>query len=159
MACQLRQPLRGGRHLLGLRGENVAECDIRRLSRQRDVDLHIIVSGYTQAQPRRLNRLQIGGFKVFLAQMHAVSVVLNRQPPVVVDKQAGVIATPQFNGGHDVGFDLFITLIFNAQLDRAYARLQQAFNPRHAVHHRVKPEAERHGREIRLVHYASSFLR
>ena len=137
----------------------MTQRDIRRLSGERDVDLHIIVSGDPQAQPRRLNRLQVGGFKVFLAQMYTVSAVLNCQTPVVVDKQTGVIATTQFNGGHNVGFDLFITLIFNAQLDRAYARLQQAFNPLHAVHHRVKPEAKRHGREIRLVHYASSFLR
>jgi hypothetical protein len=61
-----------------------------------------------------------------------------RQPPVVVDKQAGVVATPQRNGGYHVGFNLFIAFIFDAQLDGAHAGVEQAFNPRHAVHHRVK---------------------
>jgi hypothetical protein len=38
--------------------------------------------------------------------MHAVSLMLNRQPPVIVNKQAGVIAASQRDGGDHVIFHL-----------------------------------------------------
>ncbi|MNI77813.1 hypothetical protein D3C73_1341370 [compost metagenome] len=91
--------------------------------------------------------------------MYPVSMVFNRQSPVVIDKQTGIVATPQFNSGNHVGFDLFVAFIFDSQLDSTYACIKQAFNPRNAVDHRVQPEAERDRWEFRLIHQASSFFR
>jgi hypothetical protein len=40
--------------------------------------------------------------------------MLDRQPPVIVDKQSRVIAAAQRNCRHDIGFHLFIAPIFDA---------------------------------------------
>ncbi|MNC53938.1 hypothetical protein D3C75_1033920 [compost metagenome] len=83
------------------------------------------------------NRIKVGGLQIFLTEMDAVSLVLDGQTPVVVDKQAGLMAMAKSDGRRNVGFDLVILFIFDAQLERFNANLQQAFNPRHAVHDRV----------------------
>ncbi len=47
MTGQLRQrPLWGGGHLLSLRGKTLTQRDIRKLSGQRDIYLHIIMGPY-----------------------------------------------------------------------------------------------------------------
>ena len=53
--------------------------------------------------------------------------------------KAGVIPTPQRNGGNHIGFHLLIAFILDAQLEGANACLQQSLYPRHAVHHRIEP--------------------
>ncbi len=114
MGRQLRQTLWSGRHLFGLRWENVPERDVRGAGRQRHVDLHIIMGRNAQPQTDVTDRVEIGRFQIFLSQMHAVRLVFNRQPPVVVDKQAGVVATSQRDSGDHVGLHLFIAFILNA---------------------------------------------
>ncbi|SAB69118.1 Uncharacterised protein [Enterobacter hormaechei] len=117
----------------------MAEGDVGGAGRQRHVDLHIIVGGNAQPQTGVTDCVEIGRFQIFLSQMHAVRLVFNRQPPVVVDKQAGVVATSQRDSGGHIGLHLFVAFILDAQLEGANACLQQALYPRHAVHHRVKP--------------------
>ena len=92
----------------------MSQRDIRRTCRQRDVDLHIVMSRNAQPQARCTDGIEIGGLQIFLPQMDAIRLMLNRQPPVIVDKQSRVIAAAQRNCRHHIGFHLFIALIFDA---------------------------------------------
>ena len=47
-----------------------------------------------KTQPGLADSAQIGGFQIFLSEMHAIGLVLNRQLPVIVNEQSGVIAAP-----------------------------------------------------------------
>ena len=62
------------------------------------------------------NRLQIGDVQIFLAQVHTVSVMLNRQLPVVIDKQTRLVSMAQRNRLLDSGFYFLCLTILNAQL-------------------------------------------
>ena len=114
MPCQLFQPLRCRRHLFGLRREHMSQRDIRGACCQRDVDLHIVMGRNAQSQTCRADGAEIGGLQIFLPQMDAIRLMLDRQPPVIVDKQSRVIAAAQRNCRHDIGFRLFIAPIFDA---------------------------------------------
>ncbi|MNF00613.1 hypothetical protein D3C80_1994680 [compost metagenome] len=69
--------------------------------------------------------------------MYAIGTVLNRQLPVVVDKQSGVVALAEGNSGGNVVLDLFIRQILNPQLKGSDACVQQTGNPFNAVDYRV----------------------
>ena len=60
---------------------------------------HLSVAMAAQAEPQASSpdAVQIGKFKVFLSQMHAISAGLNGQLPVVVDEQQGVGALNRLN--------------------------------------------------------------
>ncbi|SWE83738.1 Uncharacterised protein [Klebsiella pneumoniae] len=80
MPCQLFQSLRCRRHLFGLCRKHMSQCDIRRTCRQRDVDLHIVMSRNAQPQACRVDGAEIGGLQIFLPQMDAICLMLDRQP-------------------------------------------------------------------------------
>lgn len=117
----------------------MAEGNVGGARRQCHVNFHIVVCRHPQPQPGFANSVKIGSFQIFLTQMDAVRLVLNSQPPVVVDKQTSVVASSQRDGGDNVGLNFFIALILDAQLEGANACLQQALDPLHAVHHRIEP--------------------
>ena len=91
--------------------------------------------------------------------MHAVGLVLDRQSPVIVNEQPGVIAAAKGDGGDDVILHLAVASVFDAQLNSTHAGFEQALNPRHAVHYRVESETKRDGWKIRLIHQTSSCFR
>ncbi|GDV01352.1 hypothetical protein ExPUPEC79_03745 [Escherichia coli] len=92
----------------------MSQRDIRRACCQRDVDFHIIMCRNAQSQTCRADGAEIGGLQIFLPQMDAVCLMLDRQSPVIINKQSRVIAAAQRNCRHDIGFHLFIALIFDA---------------------------------------------
>ena len=91
--------------------------------------------------------------------MYAIRPVLNRQLPVIIDKQTRAIAAAKRDGGDNIILYLAVALVLDPQLNSAYAGFQQALNPRHAIDNRIKPETKRYGRKVRLVHQAFSFFR
>ena len=103
--------LRRRRHVFGLGGEDVPQRDVGGFHRQRARQLRVVMGGHAEPQPGAVNGRQIGGIEIFLAQMHAVGAVLDRQPPVVVDEQSRLITPAQRDGGSDVLFDLLIRQI------------------------------------------------
>jgi hypothetical protein len=117
------------------------------------------VSGDAKTQPGFADSAQIGGFQIFLSEMYAVGLMLNRQLPVIVNEQPGVIAAAKGDGGDHVILHLAVASVFDAQLKGTYSSFEQALNPRHAVHHRVESETKRDGWKIRLIHQASSCFR
>ena len=91
--------------------EDVPQRDVGGFHRQRARQLRVVMGGHAEPQPGAVNGRQIGGIEIFLAQMHAVGAVLDRQPPVVVDEQSRLITPAQRDGGSDVLFDLLIRQI------------------------------------------------
>ena len=67
MLRQLIQPLRGGRHLLGLCRKNVTKRDVRGTRRQRDIHFHIVMGGNAKAQSGVADGAEVGGFQILLA--------------------------------------------------------------------------------------------
>ncbi|MOA69165.1 hypothetical protein D3C78_1971930 [compost metagenome] len=62
--------------------------------------------------------------------------MFNRQLPIVINKQPGVVPFTERNGGGNILFDLLIRQILDAQLDRGNTRIQQASNPFDTVDYR-----------------------
>ena len=137
----------------------MAQRDVRGARRQRDINFHIVVSGDAETQSGFADSAQIGGFQIFLPQVYPVGLMLNRQLPVIVNEQPGVIAAAKGDGGDHVILHVAVTLVFDAQLKSTHSRLQQALNPRHAVNHRVESKTKWDGWKIRLIHQASSCFR
>ncbi|MNF05868.1 hypothetical protein D3C77_770740 [compost metagenome] len=57
---------------------------------------------------------QIGGVQIFLPQVDAVGIMLNRQPPIIINKQPGLIALAKGDSGGNVRLHLLVWQIFDA---------------------------------------------
>ena len=67
-----------------------------------------------KTQPGLADSAQIGGFQIFLSEMHAIGLVLNRQLPVIVNEQSGVIAATKGDGGDHVILNFAVAPVFDA---------------------------------------------
>ena len=94
----------------------------------------------TQSQAGSLNGPQIGALQILLSQVDTIRAVADGRLPMVVDKQAGLIAAPQRYCLHDLLLQIRLIRVFDAQLQGAHTPAQQFFQPRHRINHRIEPQ-------------------